>query len=55
MGFSHDAVELMGGWTTYLREGTIVPDVPMMREAVAYIAQTAFLDILLDGVVRFLL
>jgi len=39
----------------YLRECTIVPDVSMMREAVADVAGLVVLDILLDGVEGFLL
>ena len=33
---------------------TVIPDVPVVREAVAYKAQAAFLNILLDGVERLL-
>ena len=40
---------------TYLRESTVVPDVTVVREAVADVAQTALLDILLDGVEGLLL
>ena len=39
----------------YLREGAVVPDVPVVGEAVADVAQTAALDVLLDGVERLLL
>ena len=40
---------------TNLRESTVVPDVTVVREAVADVAQTALLDILLDGVEGLLL
>lgn len=33
-----------------LRKGTVVPDVPVVGEAVPDIAQAALLDVLLDGV-----
>ena len=35
---------------TYLRESTVVPDVTVVREAVADVAEAALLDVLLDGV-----
>jgi len=38
-----------------LREGAVVPDVPVMREAVADEAQSALFDVLLDRVERLLL
>jgi hypothetical protein len=38
-----------------LREGTIVPDVAVVREAVAHVAQATLLDVLFDGVERLLL
>ena len=40
---------------THLGEGAVVPDVPVVGEAVADVAQTAALDVLLDGVERLLL
>ena len=40
---------------TYLGEGTVVPDVTVVGEAVADVAQTALLDVLLDGVEGLLL
>lgn len=39
---------------TYLREGTIVPEVAVMREAIANISELALLDVLLDRVHWFL-
>jgi len=38
-----------------LGESTVVPNVPVVGEAVAHIAQTTLLDVLLDGVERLLL
>ena len=38
-----------------LREGTIVPDVAVVGEAVAHVAQATLLDVLFDGVERLLL
>lgn len=38
----------------YLREGTIIPEVAVMREAIANISELALLYILLDGVQWFL-
>jgi hypothetical protein len=38
-----------------LGEGTVVPNVPVVGEAVTDIAQAALLDVLLDGVERLLL
>ena len=35
---------------THLREGTVVPDVTVVGEAVADVTQTALLNVLLDGV-----
>jgi hypothetical protein len=35
---------------SYLREGTVVPEVALVREAVADETELALLDILLDGV-----
>jgi hypothetical protein len=35
---------------TYLRKSAIVPDVAVVREAVAHKTEPAFLDILLDGI-----
>ena len=40
---------------TNLREGTIVPDVTVMGEAVSNETQTTLFDVLLDGVERLLL
>lgn len=40
---------------TYLREGAVVPDVAVVREAVAHKTQAALLDVLLDRVERLLL
>lgn len=40
---------------THLGEGTVVPDVPVVGEAVAHVAETALLDVLLDGVEGLLL
>jgi hypothetical protein len=34
----------------HLRESTVVPDVPMMREAVTDEAQAALFDVLFDGI-----
>ena len=39
----------------YLREGTIVPEVAFVREAVADESELALLDVLLDGVEGLLL
>ena len=38
---------------TYTREGTIVPEVAFVREAVANEAKLAFLDVLFDGIEEF--
>lgn len=38
----------------YLREGTIIPEVAVVREAIANISELALLYILLDGVQWFL-
>jgi len=35
---------------TYLGESTVVPNVPVVGEAIAHEAQTTLLDVLLDGV-----
>lgn len=40
---------------TYLGESTVVPDISVVGEAVADVAQAALLDVLLDGVERLLL
>jgi len=45
----------IGRATTYLREGTVVPEVALMGEAVADEAELALLDVLLDGVEGLLL
>jgi len=39
----------------HLRESTVIPDIAVVREAVANEAQTALLDVLLDRVKGFLL
>jgi hypothetical protein len=39
----------------YLGEGTVVPEVALVREAVADVAKLALLDVLLDGVKKLLL
>ena len=39
----------------YLREGAVVPDVPVVGEAVADVTQAALLNVLLDGVEGLLL
>jgi hypothetical protein len=41
--------------TAYLREGTVVPQVALVGEAVADVTELALLDILLDGVEELLL
>lgn len=41
--------------STDLGEGTVVPEVSLVRKAVADIAELALLDILLDGIEGFLL
>ena len=40
---------------THLGEGAVVPDVAVVGEAVADVAEAALLDVLLDGVERLLL
>jgi len=40
---------------SYLREGTVVPEVTLMGKAVADEAQLALLNVLLDGVEELLL
>jgi hypothetical protein len=40
---------------TNLGESTVVPNVPVVGEAVAHIAQATLLDVLLDGIERLLL
>ena len=42
------AVQLWKG--AYLREGSIVPQIALVWEAVANVAELAFLDVLLDGI-----
>lgn len=43
-------------WTnSYLREGTVVPQVTLVGEAVADVAKLALLDVLLNGVQELLL
>ena len=42
-------------WSTYLGEGTVVPEVTLVGEAVTDVTQLALLDILLDGVEELLL
>ena len=39
----------------YLWEGTVVPEVALVREAVPDVAELALLDVLLDGVQGLLL
>ena len=39
----------------HLRERAVVPDIPVVREAIAHITQLATLDVLFDGVERLLL
>ena len=41
--------------SSHLREGTVVPEVALVGEAVPHVAELALLDILLDGVERLLL
>ena len=41
--------------STDLGEGTVVPEVSLVREAVANIAELALLDILFDGIEGLLL
>lgn len=41
--------------STYLGEGTVVPEVTLVGEAVTDVTQLALLDILLDGVEELLL
>ena len=43
------------GWPPYLRESTVVPEVALMREAVADEAKFALLDVLLDRIESLLL
>lgn len=43
------------GVQLYLGEGTVVPEVALVGEAVANVAELALLDVLLDGVERLLL
>jgi hypothetical protein len=40
---------------SHLREGTVVPEVALVGEAVPHVAELALLDVLLDGVERLLL
>ena len=40
---------------TDLGESTIIPDVPVVGEAVAHVAQATLFDVLLDGIERLLL
>lgn len=61
MGSSHVYVQinLNALWyseiVAYLREGTVVPEVTFVWEAVTNETKFAFLDVLLDGVKGFLL
>lgn len=41
--------------STYLGEGTIIPQISLVGEAVANISQLSLLDVLLDGVEELLL
>jgi hypothetical protein len=45
----------IGFASSYLREGTVVPEVALVGEAVPHEAELALLDILLDGVELLLL
>jgi hypothetical protein len=45
----------IGVGLSYLGEGTVVPEVALVREAVPHVAELALLDVLLDGVERLLL
>ena len=42
------------GWLAYLGKGAVVPDVAVVGEAVAHVAQAALFDVLLDGIERLL-
>ena len=60
LGSSRSLLAAAGGTTrtqrvAYLGEGTIVPEVALVREAVADVAQLALLGVLLDGVEELLL
>lgn len=39
---------------SHLREGSVVPDISMVRETIANKSELAAFDVLLDGVERFL-
>lgn len=52
-GDTHD--EIACGFLTYLGEGTVVPEVTLVGEAVAHVAELALLGVLLDGVQEVLL
>ena len=39
---------------TYLRKSTIIPEIAVMREAIANVSELTLLDVLLDGVHWFL-
>jgi hypothetical protein len=41
--------------SSHLREGTVVPEIALVGEAVAHIAELALFNVLLDGVERLLL
>lgn len=43
------------GVQSYLGQGAVIPEVSLVREAVADVAELALLDVLLDGVERLLL
>jgi hypothetical protein len=45
----------VGRSKTYAREGTVVPEVTLVREAVADEAELALLGVLLDGVEELIL
>ena len=50
-GAVHFEVQLfVGGGLPYLREGTVVPDVAVVRKAVVHKAQLVLLHVLLNGV-----
>lgn len=47
--------EKVGWFNSYLGEGTVVPQVALVGEAVADVAKLALLDVLLNGVEELLL
>jgi hypothetical protein len=48
-------VRSCGEWFSYLREGAVVPEVTLVREAVSYVPKLALFDVLLDGIELLLL